>query len=294
LGSGNFGQVFKATWEMENGNLEIAVKRIQDTSNLVVIEREVKYLRLLNHENIVRLFGVTKDHEIRTIIAMEYADCGSLHNCLHMGNKSISYMAKLNWMLQCAKGVAHLHKQQPIIMHRDLKPRNLLLFNQYRTLKICDFGTARSLASLTDKMTGTVAYMAPEVRINQITYYLLYITYFLYIYFVLYMQIFLGKQYTEKFDVYSFGILCWEIMTQRIPFDHLGNDVLYTIIKRASDGDRPPINDIEDETGNIKATILKCWDKDPNVRPTMKELVAVLSIDPNSYAGSSAMIKLLP
>ncbi|KAL7741168.1 hypothetical protein ACLKA6_018192 [Drosophila palustris] len=102
-------------------------------------------------------------------------------------------------MLQCAKGVAYLHGLNPKIIHRDLKSQNLLLLDNYRTLKICDFGTLRPLATMMT-VVGTAAYMAPEVYAST--------------------QVDLGSDYTEKCDVYSFGIVCWEIMSQKKPFYH--------------------------------------------------------------------------
>ncbi|XP_062127896.1 mitogen-activated protein kinase kinase kinase 7-like [Drosophila sulfurigaster albostrigata] len=266
LGQGNFGLVYKARWMTQNGTREIAIKRILNNNN-VANEREVRYLRLLKHENIMRFYGTTMDNEGRIILAMEYADGGTLDQFLHHSNRTVSNKGKLNWMLQCAKGVAFLHKQQPIVIHRDLKPQNLLLYNNYRTLKLCDFGTVRSLASISINLVGTAPYMAPEVSEPQLS--------------------------TEKCDVFSFGILCWEIMTQRKPFAHLYQFGPHTIINKIRQNERPSIDQVEDETGHIKAMIKQCWDMNPIVRPTMRALVAVLSIDLNSYVANNNMINLL-
>ncbi|XP_060650126.1 probable serine/threonine-protein kinase drkD [Drosophila nasuta] len=267
LGMGSFGIVYKARWMTQNGTREIAIKRFLNSNNNEVNQREVRYLRLSKHENIMRFYGTTMDNERRIIIAMEYADGGTLDHFLHHGNRTVSNKGKLNWMLQCAKGVAFLHQQQPIVIHRDLKPQNLLLYNDYRTLKLCDFGTARSLATLSIHCVGTAPYMAPEVSEHELS--------------------------TEKCDVFSFGILCWEIMIQRKPFAHLYQFGPEAIINRVKQNERPSIDHVEDETGHIKAMIEQCWDMNPIVRPTMKALVAVLSIDPNSYVANNNMINLL-
>ncbi|KAL7739457.1 hypothetical protein ACLKA6_011322 [Drosophila palustris] len=223
---------------------------------------EVKCLLLANHENIVKLFGFTKTADFKTIIAMEYADCGSVYNFLH--DKEIekqviqaSDFGKLNWMLQCAKGVAYLHDLDPKILHRDIKSSNLLLFNKYLTLKICDFGTSRPLATVMSGQVGTAGYMAPEVC--------------------------RGESYTEKCDVYSFGIVCWEIMSQKKPFYHVQNRNFLAIFNLSVDkNERPPIDDVkvfDEKTKNMKILIQECWDKDATVRPTMKELVIRLGED---------------
>ncbi|CAM9846383.1 unnamed protein product, partial [Discosporangium mesarthrocarpum] len=93
-----------------------------------------------------------------------------------------------------ACGMNYLHRHQPPILHRDLKSANLLLDDSY-TVKICDFGLAR-LKAFSNSMTGncgTVQWMAPEV----LSY----------------------DKYTETADVYSFGIVCWELLSRMCPYE---------------------------------------------------------------------------
>lgn len=92
--------------------------------------------------------------------------------------------------------------------------------------------------------------------------------------------------YTEKCDVYSFGILCWEILSQKKPFYHLKPQESLDMM--------PPINDvkIDEKTKYLKKLIQRCWDKDPKERPTMKELILVFSIDHKS--SEPFHVKLLP
>lgn len=94
---------------------------------------------------------------------MEYAEGGSLYNVLH-GCPKISYTAAhaMSWALQCAEGVAYLHAMRPKpLIHRDLKPPNLLLVDQGRQLKICDFGTVTDKATMMTNNMGSAAWMAP-------------------------------------------------------------------------------------------------------------------------------------
>ncbi|XP_034473532.1 putative mitogen-activated protein kinase kinase kinase 7-like isoform X2 [Drosophila innubila] len=275
IGWGSFGDVYKAVWKTKNGDRNIAIKRIRVPEQEICDKGEVKCLLLANHDNIVKLFGFTKSADNRTIIAMEYAECGSIYNFLHdkgIENQEIqvSIYGKLNWMLQCAKGVAYLHGLDPKILHRDLKSSNLLLFNKYLTLKICDFGTARTLATVMSSQIGTAGYMAPEV--------------------------YKDESYTEKCDVYSFGIICWEIMSQKKPFYHVENRNFIAILRLSSEKNgRPPIDDVKIDmnTKNMKALIQKCWDVDAKKRPTMKELVKRLSSDMN-YKPNEDIIRPLP
>ncbi|XP_070064900.1 mitogen-activated protein kinase kinase kinase 7 isoform X2 [Drosophila virilis] len=196
LGAGGFGLVFEAKWR----NRKVAAKKLIITSEEnAELNKELDNLSRLRHANIVEFFGKTMiDSEFHII--MEYADCGSLDYYLHDEKsrlKNMTYLALHNLMFQCAQAVKYLHNQNPIVLHRDLKPNNLLLFDDYRTLKICDFGTVREIASKMTSSVGTPAYIAPEVLE--------------------------GKIYTEKCDVYSFGIILWEVMSRKKPFHHLEN-----------------------------------------------------------------------
>ncbi|KAM8717668.1 hypothetical protein ACLKA7_004375 [Drosophila subpalustris] len=113
------------------------------------------------------------------------------------------------------------------------------------------------LATVMSGQVGTAGYMAPEVC--------------------------RGESYTEKCDVYSFGIVCWEIMSQKKPFYHVQNRNFLAIFNLSVDkNERPPIDDvqvIDEKTKNMKILIQECWDKDATVRPTMKELVIRLGED---------------
>lgn len=83
------------------------------------------------------------------------------------------------------------------LIHRDLKPPNLLLINGGRKLKICDFGTVADKATMMTNNKGSAAWMAPEV--------------------------FEGSTYTEKCDVYSWGIILWEVLSREQPFKRLND-----------------------------------------------------------------------
>ncbi|KAL7732194.1 hypothetical protein ACLKA6_018435 [Drosophila palustris] len=186
---------------------------IEDDDAKKGIEREVKYLSRATHENIIKLFDTRQSEDSKTLILMEFADCGSLYDRLHKKG-DYSDLAAFDWMAQLARGLEYLHAMEPKpIIHRDIKTKNLLLTNNYRVLKIADFGTVRELATLmTQDYVGTAKYMAPEIG--------------------------KGFKYSEKTDVYSFGIVLWEVMSRRKPFYHLDNPDApqVTIINLVSQG----------------------------------------------------------
>ncbi|XP_060661003.1 mitogen-activated protein kinase kinase kinase 7-like isoform X2 [Drosophila nasuta] len=192
----------------------------------------------------------------------EFADCGSLYSFLHESNIKITLDGKLNWMSQIAKGMEYLHDQKKV--HRDLKSKNLLLCNKYRTVKICDFGTIKELATVNTEGIGTIAYMAPEIW-NE------------------------GGSYTERCDVFSFGIVFWEVMSGEKPFYDSQHMEPMALQRKINDGKRPNIDDIDklkkfENLNYIKLLIQKCWDKEPLMRPTMRRLVTILGIQPRVYS----------
>ncbi|XP_060649445.1 mitogen-activated protein kinase kinase kinase 7-like [Drosophila nasuta] len=208
-------------------------------------------LSLVNHDNIVKLIGTTKDENERMAIVMEYAECGSLYDLLHNEeNKDIilPHSLRISWMLQCAEGLNFLHDQN--VIHRNITTRNLLLFNNYQTLKISLSETVRTEGTLMTEIVGNFRYMAPEIM--------------------------RGMQYTKKCDIYSFGIMLWEVMSRKKPFcDVITGIQLAANVLR---GHRPNRHDVVNikNSNEIKMLITNCWDADPQQRPSMEKVVAIM------------------
>jgi len=146
-----------------------------------------------------------------------------------------------------AKGMLWLHYSNPPTIHRDLKPANILIdFNDQ--VKISDFGLSQvrpASGSIRDKPRGSLIWMAPEVM--------------------------LSKPFNEKIDVYSFGIILWQMATKKTPYTHLTSMKLF-IDAICFDDQRPPLDE-DDLPPAIQTLLQKCWDPNPNERYEFFEIV---------------------
>ncbi|KAH7651963.1 sterile alpha motif and leucine zipper containing kinase AZK protein [Dioscorea alata] len=196
IGLGSCGEVYRAEW---NGT-EVAVKKFlnQDLSGDAVeqFKCEVRIMLRLRHPNVVLFMGaVTRPPNLS--ILTEFLPRGSLYRLLHRPNVQLDEKRRLRMALDVAKGMNYLHTSHPTIVHRDLKTPNLLVDKNW-VVKVCDFGLSRLKhhTFLSSKSTaGTPEWMAPEVLRNEPS--------------------------NEKCDVYSFGVILWELATLRMPWSGL-------------------------------------------------------------------------
>ncbi|XP_071392087.1 mitogen-activated protein kinase kinase kinase 7 isoform X2 [Centroberyx affinis] len=253
VGRGAFGVVCKAKWKGK----DVAIKTIESESERKAFIVELRQLSRVNHPNIVKLYGSCNNP---VCLVMEYAEGGSLYNVLHGAEPLPYYTAShaMSWCLQCSQGVAYLHGMKPkALIHRDLKPPNLLLVAGGTVLKICDFGTACDIQTHMTNNKGSAAWMAPEV--------------------------FEGNNYSEKCDVFSWGIILWEVITRRKPFDEIGGPA-FRIMWAVHNGTRPPL--IKNLPKPIESLMTRCWSKDPSQRPSMEEIVKIMTHLMRYFPGS--------
>ncbi|XP_061559982.1 mitogen-activated protein kinase kinase kinase 7 isoform X1 [Phycodurus eques] len=253
VGRGAFGVVCKAKWKGK----DVAIKTIESESERKAFIVELRQLSRVNHPNIVKLYGSCSNP---VCLVMEYAEGGSLYNVLHGAEPLPCYSAShaMSWCLQCSQGVAYLHGMKPkALIHRDLKPPNLLLVAGGTVLKICDFGTACDIQTHMTNNKGSAAWMAPEV--------------------------FEGSNYSEKCDVFSWGIILWEVVTRRKPFDEIGGPA-FRIMWAVHNGTRPPL--IKNLPKPIENLMTRCWSKDPSQRPSMEEIVKIMTHLMRYFPGS--------
>ncbi|KAJ6813692.1 serine/threonine-protein kinase EDR1-like [Iris pallida] len=247
IGLGSYGEVYRADW---NGT-EVAVKKFLDQDfygdALDEFRSEVRIMRRLRHPNVVLFMGaVTRPPNLS--IVSEFLPRGSLYRILHRPNCQIDEMQRIKMALDVAKGMNCLHTSIPTIVHRDLKSPNLLVDKNW-TVKVCDFGLSRLKHStfLSSKSTaGTPEWMAPEVLRNEPS--------------------------NEKCDVYSFGVILWELATLRMPWS--GMNPMQVVGAVGFQGRRL---DIPKEVDPLVATIIwECWQKEPSSRPSFAQLTTAL------------------
>lgn len=247
IGLGSYGEVYRADW---NGT-DVAVKKFldQDLSGdaLELFRCEVKIMLRLRHPNVVLFMGaVTRPPNLS--ILTEFLPRGSLYRLLHRPNVKLEEKRRMKMALDVAKGMNYLHTSQTTIVHRDLKSPNLLVDRNW-VVKVCDFGLSRLKhhTFLSSKSTaGTPEWMAPEVLRNEPS--------------------------NEKCDIYSFGVILWELATMRMPWS--GMNPMQVVGAVGYQNKRLDIpQEIDPMVSNI---ITDCWDSDPSQRPSFAQLLPQL------------------
>jgi len=169
------------------------------------IEREIGILASLRHPNVVLFMGACRVPP-DVCIVMELCNRGSLDRVLYVPHlqQHLDPKRRLRMALQISRGMNFLHTLNPPIIHRDMKPGNLLVTQNF-DIKVCDFGISlyhnKTVATATCKI-GTAQYAAPEMLESD--------------------------SYTQKIDVWSFGVILWELIAKQRPYAHLTS--IYQVI----------------------------------------------------------------
>ncbi|KAJ8560609.1 hypothetical protein K7X08_022469 [Anisodus acutangulus] len=247
IGLGSYGEVYRGEWH----GTEVAVKKFLDQDitgeSLEEFRSEVRIMKRLRHPNVVLFMGaVTRSPHLS--IVTEFLHRGSLYRLLHRPNNQLDERRRLRMALDAARGMNYLHNCTPMIVHRDLKSPNLLVDKNW-VVKVCDFGLSRMKNStfLSSRSTaGTAEWMAPEVLRNEPS--------------------------NEKCDVYSFGVILWELCTLQQPWG--GMNPMQVVGAVGFQHRRLDIP--EDMDPAIADIITKCWQTDPKLRPSFAEIMAGL------------------
>ncbi|XP_074550900.1 mitogen-activated protein kinase kinase kinase 13 [Halichoeres trimaculatus] len=236
LGSGAQGAVFLGKFRSE----EVAIKKVREQK-----ETDIKHLRKLKHPNIISFKGVCTQAPCYCII-MEYCAQGQLYEVLRAGRK-VTPRLLVDWASGIASGMNYLHLHK--IIHRDLKSPNVLVTHN-DTVKISDFGTSKELSDKSTKMSfaGTVAWMAPEVIRNE--------------------------PVSEKVDIWSFGVVLWELLTGEIPYKDVDSSAIIWGV--GSNSLHLPVPSTCPD--GFKILMKQTWQGKPRNRPSFRQILLHLDI----------------
>ena len=210
--------------------------------------------------HIVHFYGACL--EPKPCLIMEYCSRGSLYDLLNDKKIDFKWPDLLRISLEMTEAIDILHNNEPQILHRDLKSMNFLVTKEW-IIKVSDFGLSRfntnTNMSTLHELRGTMSYCAPET--------------------------FQGKHYTTKGDIYSLGILFWEMMYRCItgeyqrPYAEYAylTQPLQIIVQTAQQGLRPTLPNVENVPKVFVDLVTRCWDPIPGNRPDTQEIISILS-----------------
>ncbi len=188
IGRGGFGEVYYA---LSDGGKEVALKLVRG-QNLEMELRGMAQCLNLKHPNLLALYDLRTDGQGDRWVVMEYISGEPLAEVLNRHPQGLPEDLARQWFIEMARGVGYLHDHG--IVHRDLKPANIFL--EAGTVKVGDYGLSKFISSsqhtAQTQSVGTVHYMAPEISTGN---------------------------YNKQIDIYAAGIILYEMLTGRVPFD---------------------------------------------------------------------------
>lgn len=252
IGEGGMGIVYKA--KCHSLNRLVAVKILkselaEDEDYVARFKREATSAARMSHPNIVNVYDVGRSNNINFIV-MEYINGKTLKQVIKDSGR-LSFKKNIDIAIKISRALDCAHKNN--IIHRDIKPDNILL-TEDNIVKVADFGIAKVADSRTvtnsSKVLGTVHYFSPEQA--------------------------KGSFVDVRTDIYSLGILMYEMVTGRVPYD--AESSISIAMMHIQQPVIPPIEISEDIPKNINGVILKAMEKEPiNRYQTAKEMEEVLT-----------------
>lgn len=258
ISCGAFGEVFVGFVD----GRQVAVKMLprgsrKDVAQVNAFLSEAKLMSSMDHHRIVQLVAVAWNSLSDLCVISEFMGGGDLRCLLDAFEKDPARIKgfdpdKMKIAIHTANALVYLHSLQPMVLHRDLKSKNILL-SEHLDAKLADFGVSREHADMT--MTagvGTSLWMAPEVL--------------------------MGERYDDKADVFSFGVVLAELDTHSLPYRHAkqsstGVTLSETAILQMVSVGTLRVEFSKEVLPSIRALGLACVDMDPRARPTAAEVL---------------------
>ncbi|RIB06113.1 kinase-like domain-containing protein [Gigaspora rosea] len=253
IGEGGFGTVNKYKWN--DCELIIALKCLKvdgglDKDSIKEFIEELKLLRsVCSHPNIIKFYGVTRDNNGDYNMILQFAADGNLRQYLGNNFKKLQWKDKITIAQDIVFGLMFLHCNN--IVHRDLHSKNILIHNGQ--IMIADFGLAKRISetSMTSnsKTRGMPAYLEPKCFLNP------------------------KYKRDKRSDIYSLGVILWEISSGRPPFQSI--ELSYSIPIQVYNGSREaPVQG----TPILYVKLYeRCWDSDPSTRPVIRSVFETLN-----------------
>ncbi|RHZ87152.1 hypothetical protein Glove_40g27 [Diversispora epigaea] len=259
IGKGGFGTIhyarwidgFIEAWDIENQQWkrhedeEVALKKFDNFVNFNDVLNEMAIHLNTNGNGSIRFYGITQDPETHSyMMVLKYAS-GNLREYLKNNFNNINWYQKLDNLYYLSSRLMSIHKLD--IVHQDFHPGNILSSNFKRNMQISDFGLSKIIGANPNNpekknIFGVLPYIAPEVLS--------------------------GEEYTKAADVYSFGIIAYEMVTGFPPYPDIPHDK--DLAMKICNGLRPKIPFHIPKL--ITRMIMRCWDARVTYRPTFEEL----------------------
>lgn len=243
VGIGFFGEVFRGIWNGTDVAIKVFLEQDLTAENMEDFCNEISILSRLRHPNVILFLGACT-RPPRLSMITEYMEIGSLYYLIHLSGqkKKLSWRRRIKMLRDICRGLMCIHRMK--IVHRDIKSANCLV-NKHWTVKICDFGLSRVMTDtpLRDSSSaGTPEWMAPELIRNE--------------------------PFTEKCDIFSFGMIMWELCTLNRPWEGVPPErVVYAVAHEGSRLDIPE--------GPLGMLIADCW-AEPHQRPSCEDILSRL------------------
>ncbi|EXX53062.1 Cla4p [Rhizophagus irregularis DAOM 197198w] len=263
---GGFGKIYSAkwpegyidSWDIVNQkwhrysiNIKVALKSLDNSSCLSTeFLNEIKSHLQFYHYYVIQCYGITQDPNTKDyMMVLEYCEYGNLRNYLNKSKNYINYFSKIRNLMKIARGLLDIHNAGKI--HKDFHSGNIL-YNFHGHPYISDLGMCQPANNekqlvKQEGIYGVLPYMAPEVL--------------------------RGYQYTKASDIYSFGIMMNEYISEETPYNNIPHN--HALAIKICKGLRPNIFKYTPKL--LSDLITKCWDAKAENRPTAKELYQTLN-----------------